>query len=72
VLGKNTVKKINIFILGALVCCCSCKNDQRMPEIKYANEVVSKPIPFAEGVISNADNSKFELTFSTDGLETYF
>ncbi|MFT4741465.1 MAG: hypothetical protein ACJAT1_002118 [Marivirga sp.] len=43
-----------------------------MPEIKYAKEVVSKPIPFAEGVISTADNSKFELTFSTDGLETYF
>lgn len=43
-----------------------------MPSINYSKEVVSEPIPFAKGIISTENNSEFELTFSTDGLKTYF
>lgn len=50
----------------------SCKNDKKIPEIQYSNDIISKPIPFAKGIISTTDNSEFELTFSTDGLKTYF
>ena len=50
----------------------SCKSDQKIPEINYSNDVVSEPIPFAQGIISTENNSEFELTFSTDGLTTYF
>ncbi|GLR18218.1 TolB-like translocation protein [Portibacter lacus] len=57
-----------IIILGLV----SCTNEQKIPKIQYSKEVVSKPIPFAEGIISTVDNSEFELTFSTDGLKVYF
>ena len=50
----------------------SCNNEVRVPKINYSNKVVSKPIPFAQDIISTENNSEFELTFSTDGLTTYF
>ncbi len=68
----NIVKKFNIILLTALLSILSCKTKQKIPNIEYSKEVVSQPIPFAEGIISTAENSEFELTFSTNGLRTYF
>ncbi len=64
--------KLNIVFLLLLVCVIGCRNEQKIPEVQYAQEIVSSPIPFAEGIISTKDNSEFELTFSTDGLHVYF
>lgn len=50
----------------------SCKNKPGTPQIQYAKEIISIPIPFAEGIISTTENSEFDLTFSTDGLKVYF
>lgn len=66
------MRKLNIVLLFAIFLLLSCKTEGELPKIKYSKEVVSKPIPFAEGVISTTDNSEFELTFSADGLKTYF
>lgn len=66
------MKTINIVFLISIFGLLNCKEGNKRPEIKYSQEVVSKPVPFAEGVISTSDNSEFELTFSTDGLKTYF
>lgn len=64
--------KLTVLFLIAIFGILSCKNEQKIPEINYSKEVVSKPIPFADGVISTENNSEFELTFSPDGLKTYF
>jgi Tol biopolymer transport system component len=66
------VKKINIIFLTAILGFLSCKSEQKTPEINYSNDVVYEPVPFAQGIISTENNSEFELTFSTDGLTTYF
>lgn len=66
------MKKLIIIFLTAILGFLSCKSEQKIPEINYSNEVVSEPIPFAQGIISTENNSEFELTFSTDGLTTYF
>ena len=66
------MKKFNIIIIIAVFGFISCKNQQIIPQIKYSKEAVSKPIPFAKGVISTEANSEFELTFSIDGLTIYF
>lgn len=66
------MKKLYIILLTALFGIASCKTEQKIPTIEYSKEVVSKPIPFAEGIISTTENSEFELTFSIDGLKTYF
>ena len=66
------MKKLNIIFLTTILGFLSCKSDQKIPEINYSNDVVSEPIPFAQGIISTENNSEFELTFSTDGLTTYF
>lgn len=66
------MKKLNIIFIIAVLVFISCKSKQQIPEINYSNDVVSKPIPFAQGIISTENNSEFELTFSTDGLTTYF
>ncbi|CAN5357905.1 hypothetical protein BH09BAC3_BH09BAC3_09700 [soil metagenome] len=66
------VNKLNIIIGIIIFGFISCNTEQKIPEIEYSKEVVSIPIPFAKGVISTENNSEFELTFSTDGLKTYF
>ena len=66
------MKKLNILFIIIILGFLSCKNDKKIPEIQYSKDIVSKPIPFAKGIISTTDNSEFELTFSTDGLKTYF
>jgi Tol biopolymer transport system component len=66
------VKKLNIIFLIVIFGFLSCESEQKVPEVNYSKDVVSEPIPFAQGVISTEDNSEFELTFSTDGLKTYF
>ena len=66
------MKKLYIILSTALFGIASCKTEQKIPTIEYSKEVVSKPIPFAEGIISTTENSEFELTFSIDGLKTYF
>ena len=66
------MKKLNIIFLTVILGFLSCKSEQKIPEINYSNNVVSEPIPFAQGIISTENNSEFELTFSTDGLTTYF
>ncbi len=50
----------------------SCKKQPAIPKVNYSKEVISSPTPFAKGIISTDDNSEFELTFSIDGLTTYF
>ena len=50
----------------------SCNRESEIPKVDYSEEAVSSPVPFAKGVISTDGNSEFELTFSTDGLTTYF
>ena len=49
-----------------------CKSTNYIPEINYSETSVKVPVPFAKGIISTEENSEFELTFSTDGLKTYF
>lgn len=66
------MKKLNILSIIAIFGFFSCESEQKIPEINYANDVVSKPIPFAPEIISTEDNSEFELSFSADGLTTYF
>lgn len=66
------MKKLNIIFLTTILGFLSCKSGQKIPEINYSIDVVSEPIPFAQGIISTENNSEFELTFSTDGLTTYF
>lgn len=66
------MKKTNILFVIIIFGFLSCNNDHKIAEVKYSTEVVSKPIPFAKGIISTENNSEFELTFSTDGLKTYF
>ena len=66
------MNKLNIIFGIIIFGFVSCNNEQKIPEIEYSKEVVSEPIPFAKGVISTENNSEFELTFSTDGLKTYF
>jgi Tol biopolymer transport system component len=66
------MKVVHIILLIATFGLLGCTNDQKAPEIEYSKEVVSKPIPFAEGIISTEENSEFDLTFSADGLTTYF
>jgi Tol biopolymer transport system component len=66
------LKKLNYVLLTTILVFLSCKSDQQIPEINYSKDVVSEPIPFAQGIISTEENSEFELTFSTDGLTTYF
>ncbi len=66
------MKKSNIILLTALIGIVGCQTAQKIPSVEYSKGVVSKPIPFAEGIISTKENSEFELTFSTNGLEVYF
>jgi len=66
------LKKTNILFIIIIFGFLSCNEDHKKPEVKYSTEIISKPIPFAQGIISTEDNSEFELTFSTDGLKTYF
>lgn len=66
------MKKIYIVFLIAILGFSGCKSEQKIPEINYSNDVVSEPVPFAQGIISTENNSEFDLTFSTDGLKTYF
>jgi Tol biopolymer transport system component len=68
IMKKKLYLSLSIIVLGLL----SCKDTQKSPEISYVKEVVSTPIPFAEGIISTKGNSEFELTFSIDGLKVYF
>lgn len=72
ILKTKAMKTLNILLLFIFFSHVSCKNELKIPEIQYSKEIVSRPIPFAEGVISTKDNSEFELTFSTDGLKVYF
>lgn len=66
------VKALQILFLVIILVISSYSEQQRIPEIEYAKEVISTPILFAEDIISTEANSEFELTFSTDGLRTYF
>jgi len=66
------MNKLTIIFLATTLGILSCKSGQEIPSIEYSEEIVSKPISFAAGVISTEENSEFELTFSTDGLKTYF
>lgn len=66
------MKKLKLIVLTAILGLLSCKSELKIPEINYSNDVVSEPIPFGQGIISTENNSEFELTFSTDGLTTYF
>lgn len=68
----ENLKKRILFFTSVFFCLLGCHNQQRPPEIEYAKETLSQPIPFAEEVISTTTNSEFELTFSTDGRQTYF
>ncbi|MFP4847021.1 TolB family protein [Winogradskyella sp. PE311] len=66
------MNKINLLLLITILGFLSCEKENKIPEINYSKEVVSKPIPFGKGIISTENNSEFDLTFSTDGLKTYF
>lgn len=66
------MKKSHLLFLSAIFGIAACKNKPDIPEVAYSKEIVSNPIPFAKGIISTAENSEFELTFSTDGRRTYF
>jgi Tol biopolymer transport system component len=66
------LKKTHLIILIALFAITACRDEPKIPEVAYSQEVVSSPVPFAKGIISTAENSEFELTFSTDGRTTYF
>ncbi|GMN04790.1 hypothetical protein MTsPCn5_01780 [Croceitalea sp. MTPC5] len=69
---NNVLIKTKLFTIMMLFGFLACTNKPRIPEIKYSNNIVAQPIPFAKGIISTEDNSEFELTFSTDGLKAYF
>ncbi|WP_411896078.1 hypothetical protein [Winogradskyella sp. A2] len=66
------MKKTNILFIIIIFGFLSCNNEQKKPVVKYSSEIVSNPTPFAKGIISTENNSEFELTFSADGLKTYF
>lgn len=68
---KNSI--LFVFLVLVLVWgLCSCSQEVKVPQVNYANKIVASPMVFAPGVISTDDNSEFELTFSPDGLSTYF
>lgn len=61
------------FLFGiAFVGLSACANPNNSAQIDYYPAPISTPIPFAEGIISTAENSEFELTFSVDGRKVYF
>lgn len=62
----------NIYLLIVIISLLSCKSENQPPKVQYSNTKVSKPIPFAEGIISTKGNSEFDLTFSADGYSVYF
>ncbi len=66
------ITKVNATLLASILILSACSEGLKIPKISYFNEEISTPIPFAEGIISTAENSEFDLTFSTDGLKTYF
>ncbi len=66
---KKTLKIIILISFFAFQSCTSLRN---VAEIKYSETTLKSPIPFAKGIISTDDNSEFDLTFSSDGLKTYF
>ena len=66
------MKSLTIFLIFITFGLFSCKTRQNIPMINYSKESISTPIPFAQGIISTDENSEFDLTFSTDGLKTYF
>lgn len=49
-----------------------CSSPDSTPAVNYSATTISTPTLFGEGVISTAENSEFELTFSTDGRSIYF
>lgn len=59
-------------LLSLIVGLYNCNQDTIIEQVKYSDEVVSTPIPFAKGIISTDANSEFDLTFSQDGMTTYF
>ena len=66
------MKTLKIIIILSYFAFVGCKSTIYVPQIKYSDTPVKTPIPFANGIISTDENSEFELTFSTDGLKTYF
>lgn len=62
-------KILSLLLIGGLI---SCTSSQNLAKINYSETAVKSPIPFAKGIISTDENSEFDLTFSTDGLKTYF
>ena len=66
------MKTLKIIIILTYFSFVGCKSTNHIAEIKYSETTVKTPMPFADGIISTDENSEFELTFSTDGLKTYF
>lgn len=66
------MKKSKLLLIITFFTIIGCKSVHKIEEVKYSNEKVSIAIPFAEGIISTTENSEFDLTFSPNGLKTYF
>ena len=66
------MEKLKFILFIGLFSIIGCKNLQKTTAIAYTKEVVSTPIPFANGIIATDENSEFDLTFSPDGLTIYF
>ncbi len=57
----------------AVICfLISCNTTQVANSVNYASVPVKEAIPFAEGIISTAANSEFQIMFTPDGLRAYF
>ena len=66
------MKKNSLLLLVLISVFYSCNQEANDRQINYSMDVVSSPMPFAPGIISTNENSEFDLTFSKDGLSTYF
>jgi len=69
-INYQTMKKT---IAGlALLLIFGCDSSKKSNAVAYATEKITEAMPFAEGVISTAENSEFQIMFSPDGLKAYF
>lgn len=58
-----------------LAACClvsSAVAQPSPPSVAYSTRAIKTPVPFAEGIISTAAASEFELAFSPSGTTVYF
>lgn len=62
----------NLFYCLTVIATLSCSEIEQQYGVEYSTETIMEAVPFAEGIISTAENSEFEIMFSPDGLIAYF